>query len=162
MIINEVRRQHHGHHSPLVEPIQLCNERLAVLPHSVVDNSDNSHSLDSMVNSLYPSLWRLSSGTPYLGHFPTGLTAAGSSRMVASLLSLCASLRSASSGIRTASRARWHTSGTTLSPAYSSHGNGENEPTMDSGRGPLLSLAASTILSLLRALELCLLRTDVL
>jgi IS1 family transposase/transposase-like protein len=64
-----------------------------------------------------------------------------------------ASPRSTSSGIRTAPRARGHPSGTTLSPVYSSHGSGENHPTMDGGRGPLLSLAASPMLSQLRALE---------
>jgi hypothetical protein len=38
-------------------------------------------------------------------------------------------------------------------PADPSHGSGENQPTMDSGRSPLLPLAACTMLILLRATE---------
>jgi hypothetical protein len=97
--------------------------------------------------------WCLSSGTPHLGHFSAASSTLGSCGMVARLLSFRAFPQSAASGIRTAPRARWPTSGTTLSPAYSGHGSGQNEPTLDSGRGPLLSLAAGPMLSLLRALE---------
>jgi len=96
--------------------------------------------------------WCLSSGTPHLGHFSAVSSTLGSCGMVARLLSFRAFPQSASSGIRTAPRARWPTSNTTLSPAYSGHGSGQNEPTMDSGRGPLLSLAAGPMLSLLRTL----------
>src|SRR5207244_6248039 len=50
--------------------------------------------------------WRGSARTTYMGHFPTGSTAAGPPRVVASLLSFCASSPISPSGARAATRAR--------------------------------------------------------
>jgi len=82
------------------------------------------------------------SGTSNLGHFPAGLTSPGSPRVVASLLSFCASSRITTSGARAATRARWQAGGATLPTVYLSDGSRENEPTMDRTRGALLPIAA--------------------
>jgi hypothetical protein len=87
--------------------------------------------------------WSGSSRKTYLGYFPTGSTAAGSSRMVACLLSFCASSCIAPDSAHEATRARWQASDATLSAAYSSDGSRENTSTMDGSRGALLPLAAS-------------------
>jgi len=86
--------------------------------------------------------WRGRSRTTYLGHVSAVPTPDGPSGMVARLLSLCASSPITTSGARAATRARWQTSGTTLSPADPSDGSGENQPTMDGSGGTLVSLAA--------------------
>jgi len=91
--------------------------------------------------------------SPYLGHFPTGLTTSGPSGVVASVLSLCASSPLTASDHRAATRARWQPSGATLSATNSSYGSRKNEPTMDCGGSPLFSPAAGPMLSLLRALR---------
>lgn len=75
--------------------------------------------------------WRLRAGTPHLGHSPAVSTAPGSSGVVASLLSFCASPRSTTSGTRATARTRRQPSGSTLSAADSRHGGRKNEPTMD-------------------------------
>ena len=99
------------------------------------------------------SPWNSRAGTPYLGHFSTVTTAARPSGVVASLLPFCASSPITASSARAAARARWQAAGATLPTADSSDGSGQNHPTLDSGRCPLLSLAAGPMLSLLRALE---------
>jgi len=85
--------------------------------------------------------WRLRSGTPYMGHFPTGPTAAGSSRMVASLLSFCAPSRIAAGSAHTASRTRGQPSGATLPATDICHGSRQNHPAMDDARGALVPIA---------------------
>jgi len=63
--------------------------------------------------------------------------------MVARLLAFCASSPITPSSARAAARARWQIGGTTLPAAYSSHGGGENEPTMDGAGSAVPSLIAS-------------------
>ena len=87
--------------------------------------------------------WRLISGTPHLGHGPASPTPPSASRVVARLLSCCASSRITTSGARAAARARWQTGGSTLPAAYSSDGSRQNQPTMDDAGGALLPIAAS-------------------
>jgi hypothetical protein len=82
-------------------------------------------------------------GPSNLGHFPTDLTAAGSPRVVASLLSLCAPSPITPSGARAATRARWQTGGATLPTTYTCDGSRQNQPTLDSARGAHLPIAAS-------------------
>ena len=97
--------------------------------------------------------WGGSAGSPHVGQRTTVSSSLGPSAVVAGLLSFCASPHITTSGIRTAPRARWQTSGATLSPANASDGSGKNPSTMDSGRGPLFAPAADPMLSQLRALE---------
>ncbi len=130
-----------------------------VQPHSVGDNSpfspirltvpsDAPYDQEALSFSHFkqpgesdaPS-WHLSSGTPHLGHCPACPTPLGPSGVVASVLSLCASSPSAARGARAATRARWQTGSATLLAPDSSHGSGENHPTMDSARSALLPLA---------------------
>jgi len=85
--------------------------------------------------------WRLSAGTPHLGHCPAVSTAPGSRGMVARLLSFCASPRSTTSSSRAAARTRWQAPGATLSATNSGDGSRENYPTMDGARSALLPLA---------------------
>src|SRR5260370_75301 len=61
------------------------------------------------------------------------------SRVVASLLSFCASPCIAPDGARAPSRTRWQTAGTTLPAAYSSDASGKNQPTVDTPGTALLS-----------------------
>jgi transposase-like protein len=75
--------------------------------------------------------WRLSAGTPHLGHCPAVSTAPGSRGMVARLLSFCASPRSTTSSARAAARTRWQAPGATLSATNSGDGSRENYPTME-------------------------------
>src|SRR5262249_9281607 len=84
---------------------------------------------------------------PDMGHVPTGSTAAGSSGVVVRLLPFCSSSRVAASGLCRASRARWQATGATLSTTDTSHGRWQNEPTMDSARCALVSVAAGFRLS---------------
>jgi len=83
-----------------------------------------------------------SAGTPHLGYLPAGPTPAGSSRMVASLLSFCAPPCIVTSRALAVARARGQAGVTTLSTAYPSYGSGENTSTMDGSRGALLPIAA--------------------
>jgi hypothetical protein len=85
--------------------------------------------------------WRLSASTPHLGHGPAVSSTLGSRRMVARLLSFCASPRSTASGARAAARTRWQASGAALSATNSSDGSRENYPTMDGARSARLPLA---------------------
>ena len=106
------------------------------------------HRFHRAAESERPS-WRGSAGTSHLGHGPASSKTAGSLRMVASLLSFCPSPRSAPSSARAATRARWQADGATLPTAYSSHGSGKNQPTVDCAGSAVLSLAASAILQTL-------------
>ena len=99
------------------------------------------------------STWKSRAGSSHLGYFPADPTPARPSGVVASVLSFCTPPCLAAGEARAAARTRWQTCGATRPPTDSSHGSGENQPTMDSGRGPLFSLAAGPMLSLLRALE---------
>jgi hypothetical protein len=90
--------------------------------------------------------WGGSAGTSHLGHSPANSTTLSPLGMVASLLSFCASTRIAPGSARSATSARWQTSGSTLPTAYGSSGSGENQPTMDSAGSALLSPAAGTTL----------------
>ncbi len=92
------------------------------------------------------SSWSGSSGSPYLGHCSAGPTPVGSSRVVASLLSFCASSRIPTSSAHAAAGARWQAGGATLPATYPSHGSGKNQPTVVSARSPVLSFAASAML----------------
>jgi hypothetical protein len=92
-----------------------------------------------------------SSGTSNLGHFPTDLTASGSPRVVARLVSLCAPSPITPSGAREATRARWQTGSATRPPTYTCDGSRQNQPTVDRARGALLPIAASFRLSALQA-----------
>jgi hypothetical protein len=91
------------------------------------------------------SSWGGSARTTYLGHFPTGPTAAGLSGVVASVLSFCTPPCLAAGEARAATRARWQSSGATKPPAYSSHGSGENQPTMDGAGSAVPSLLAGAM-----------------
>jgi hypothetical protein len=86
--------------------------------------------------------WSGSAGTSHLGYSPASPTAAGASGMVASLLSFCAAPYIVTGGARAATRARRQANGATLPTAYSSHGSGKNQPTVDGVRGALLPIAA--------------------
>jgi hypothetical protein len=83
--------------------------------------------------------WLLSSGTPHLGHFPTGPTTAGPRGMVASLLSFRASTRIPTDDARAATRARGQVDGATRPPAYQSRW--QREERTDDGRRARCSLA---------------------
>jgi hypothetical protein len=76
------------------------------------------------------SSWSGSSGSPDLGHSSADPTPAGSSRVVANILSFCASQRIAASGAHTAPRAGWQTSSATLPAADASYGSGKDPPTV--------------------------------
>ena len=94
-----------------------------------------------------------SSSTSHLGHGSAGSTTPGPPRVVASLLSFCASSRIAPGGPRAAARGGWEADGATLPATYPSYGSRKNQPTMDSAGRALLSLAPGTILTHLRATE---------
>ena len=93
--------------------------------------------------------WRLSVGTPHLGHGEARSTPTRSPGMVASVLSFCASQRIAASGAHTAPRARWQTSSATLPAADASYGSGKDPPTVGNTGSPMLSFAASAMLHLM-------------
>ncbi len=95
--------------------------------------------------------WGGSPCSPYLGHFSTGFTASGPSRVVACLLSLCASSPITASSARAATRARWQTGGATRPPPYGSSGSWQNHPTMDGAGGALIPIAIGFRLSALQA-----------
>jgi hypothetical protein len=91
--------------------------------------------------------WGGSAGTPHVGDGSAVPTPAGPPRVVACLLSFCASPRVAARGMRTAPRARWQPSGTTLPAANPCHGSRQNPSTMDGARSALLPLAKGFRLS---------------
>jgi hypothetical protein len=82
-------------------------------------------------------------GPPYLGHGSTVHAPAGSSGVVAGLLSFCASPCLAAGSPHAPSRTRVQPSGATLPTAYSCHGSWQNHPTMDGARGPLVPFVAA-------------------
>ena len=87
--------------------------------------------------------WGGSTGSPHMGHSSAVPTTAGTSGMVASLLSFCAAPYIVTDGARAATRARGQAGGATLPPAYSSHGSGKNQSTVVGARRALLPIAAS-------------------
>jgi hypothetical protein len=86
--------------------------------------------------------WKSFIGSSNLGDGKACPTPVGSAGVVASLLSCCASSRSAASEARAAARTRWQTPGATLPPTHAGHGSRQNEATMDGARGALVSLGA--------------------
>jgi hypothetical protein len=66
--------------------------------------------------------WDSRAGSSHLGDGSTVLTPISSPGVVARLLSFCSSSRIATSGIRTAPRARWQASGATVPAVDASHG----------------------------------------
>jgi hypothetical protein len=90
--------------------------------------------------------WGCSSRPPHVGDGSAVLAPAGPSRVVASLLPLCASPCLAPGDARAAASARWQTSSPVLPAAYPCHGSGKNEPMLDSEGGALLSLTSCATL----------------
>ena len=86
--------------------------------------------------------WNSRARSTDLGHVPTSSTAASSTRVVARVLSFCASSRSSASSARPATITRRQPPGTTLSAADPSNGSGPNQPPMDSAGCALVPLAA--------------------
>jgi transposase-like protein len=97
--------------------------------------------------------WGSCAGASHLGHGKARPTTPGPSGLVASLLSFCASPRSAPGGARAAARARGQAEGATLPAAHSSNGSGANQSTMDRAGSAVLSPAAGTILNHLSVTE---------
>src|SRR2546421_7962379 len=75
---------------------------------------------------------RGSTGSAHLGYGEARPTPARQSRVVARVLSLCASSPSTTRGVRVATRARGQTGGATLLATYGSSGSWQNHPSMDS------------------------------
>jgi len=90
--------------------------------------------------------WGSRVSTSHLGHGEACATAPGPSRVVASLLALCASSCLAPGGPCSATRARWQTSGTTVPAADRSSGNWENQSKVDSSGSAQLSFATRATL----------------
>jgi len=84
---------------------------------------------------------RGSARTTYLGHVPTGSTAAGSPRVVARVLPFCASSCIAADRASAASRTRGQTARPTRPPTYPSHGSRQNPSEMDGAFGALIPVA---------------------
>ena len=82
--------------------------------------------------------WSGSSRKADLGYFPTGSTPLGPSRVVASLLSCCASSPIAAGSAGFAARARGQAGGATLSAANGGSGSRQNPSTLDGARGALI------------------------
>jgi CBS domain-containing protein/transposase-like protein len=91
--------------------------------------------------------WNSCTGSSHLGHGEACPTAAGQSRVVAGLLSFCASSPIPAGEARAATRTRWQTARATLSAANSRHGSRQNPSTMDRARGALVPLTAGFRLS---------------
>jgi hypothetical protein len=81
-------------------------------------------------------------GPPHLGHRTAVPTASGQSGMVARVLSLCASSRSAAGEARAAARTRGQPSGATVPTTDAGDGSWQNHSTMDDARSALVPLAA--------------------
>ena len=94
--------------------------------------------------------WGSSLGTSHVGHGEARPTAASPSRMVASFLSCCATPSIVTGGVRSATRTRGQTSGTTRPPAHSSYGSWKNQPALDSAGGAVPSSAAGAMRNNLR------------
>ncbi len=90
--------------------------------------------------------WSGSFGASHLVHGEACPTPPSSSRVVASLLSCCASPCIAPGDTWAAARARWQAGGATLPATYPSHGSRENQPTVVNAGSPVLSLATSAML----------------
>ena len=97
--------------------------------------------------------WGGSAGTSHLGHGEARSTPLSPLGMVASLLSLCASPCSTTSGARAATSARWQADGAALPTACPSDGSGKNQPTMDSAGSAMVSLATGATLHMLSVKE---------
>ena len=87
--------------------------------------------------------WNSCVGSSNLGYSSANPTPASFHRMVAGLLSFCASPPSAAGSARAAARARWQAGGATLSAADASDGGRQNPSTMDGSRGALVPVAAA-------------------
>jgi hypothetical protein len=90
--------------------------------------------------------WSGSSRKTYLGHSTAVSTPLGPPRVVAGILSFCASPRIAAGDAHAASRTRGQAGSATLPAAYLSHGSRENQPTVDSKGSAVLSHATSATL----------------
>jgi hypothetical protein len=90
--------------------------------------------------------WNSRAGSSHLGYGSAVPAPARSSRVVASVLSFCATSRIAAGGACAASRTGWQPSGATRPPAYTSHGSRQSQPTMVNAGCPVLSFAASAML----------------
>jgi transposase-like protein len=97
--------------------------------------------------------WSGSSRKTYLGHSTAVSTPLGPPRVVAGILSFCASPRIVTGDAHAASRTRGQAGGATLPAAYPSHGSRENQPTVDCAGSALLSSADGTRITPLRANE---------
>jgi hypothetical protein len=75
--------------------------------------------------------WDSRAGSSHLGHGSAVTISVSSPRVVASVLSFCASSCLATGGAHAAARTRGQPPGAPVPAAYASHGSGKNQPTMD-------------------------------
>jgi hypothetical protein len=95
--------------------------------------------------------WNSGAGSSHVGDGAAVPTLVRPPRVVACVLSFCASSRITPSCARAAARARWQTSGATLPTANTGDGSWQNPSTMDGTRGALLPFASSFYLSATQA-----------